>query len=110
MLPRLPWDKSLHLNYGALAASAFILVSVFVVLVVRATMHISLVLWPIPFAAYVIAFVVGYLNEEWQRYENVVALSAGLPAPHSIEVEDWQKTAWGGAMVALPSLALLLIA
>lgn len=110
MLPRLRWDLSLHLNYGALATSLFILLCVAIALVLRAAIGLTLVLWPIPIFGYVVAFIIGRANEAWQQHLNTLAIAAGQPPPHSIEVEDWQKTAWGGAMVAAPCLVILLAA
>lgn len=108
-LPTIPWDKSLHMNYGALIAATFIILCSIVAFLVRMVAGVMPALWPIPIFAYVVAFAFGRAKEFMDQRANDKAAEAGLPPPHGVETEDWQKTTWGGFIVALPVLVVLLV-
>jgi hypothetical protein len=108
-LPTIPWDKSLHMNYGALIASTFILLACLTAFLVRKFAGITLVLWPIPIVGYVVTYAFGRAKEFLDQRANDDAIAHNQPPPHGVETEDWQKTTWGGAIVCIPVLIVLLV-
>lgn len=108
-LPTIPWDKSLHVNYGAVIASSFIVLCCLLALGVRQFFGVMPALWPIPIVAYVVTYAIGRAKEAADQRANDEATERNLPPPHAVETEDWQKTTWGGAIVCIPVLGVLLV-
>lgn len=105
----LPQDKANH-NVGGTYAAMAGAVGTLVILTIGLRMP---QLPPIPHAAsfvlvaaavmaVVIAYGAGVMKEHLDQIANDAADKAGTPRPHSVEVADWQMTAWGALPVAVP--------
>lgn len=100
-------DKAQHVIYGAVIAAATV-----VLLVIWIFLPLPRIPFPratVPLAAFWASFLVGLGYERWQEIQNTRAVEHDLPPPYSIEVKDFQHTAYGGALVALPVLLGMLV-
>jgi len=102
-LPTIPYDKSLHVNYGVLISA----VSLILIAFVLRGLHWPLYIAP-PLSA-LFSGVMGKLKEVWDKEQNQKAAVAGLDPPHTVEVADIRYTFWGGCLVSIPALLLLVL-
>lgn len=102
-IPTIPYDKSLHVNYGVIISALTILVGAVALLLLRWP------LWFAPLAGVLAAGVIGKLTEMRQAQLNAEEVAAGRPPKHSVESADIRFTGWGGILVALPALTLLML-
>lgn len=98
-------DKAQHVIYGS--AVAFVAVVLLVAWNLVGLPRIPRAL--IPFGAFFASFLVGWGYERWQEIQNTNAVARDLPPPHMIDVKDFQHTAYGGALVAIPVLVSMLV-
>lgn len=103
-IPVIDHDKANHAVYGDLASLIGAVAGMGVSVMLVRNVVFMLVVGGV--TAFVTAYVVGRLKEMRDKKANEAALSAGLPAPHSVEVADINAT-WGGS---LPTSLSLLVA
>lgn len=101
----LPQDKANHGVYGALACGVAIIVAAPVALLGFGR---GAVVW-VPMGGVLVSIAFGLWKEYRDSQANMAAEAAGQLAPHSVEREDVVATAWGGMLVGLPCLALVLL-
>ncbi len=111
-LPTLPADKANHVIYGYTIGTVTLLMLntlIFILLTysinifdVKTVLMLQLIL-PI-----LSALIGGKLKEMLDAKANKIAISKGVRKPHSVESADIKFTSFGGAMVSLIILAMLI--
>jgi len=102
-LPMPPYDKSLHLNYGAAICAVFSILFACISLLDRSFIIFA------PGLGFLMAWGIGKATEMRQDQINDKLVAAGQPPSHSVEEADVKYTAFGGLLVALPQYALILL-
>lgn len=110
MFTLLPQDKANHELYGARIAAVAAIVACLVAELLLGVFGTP-IMPPVGFAlllsgssAIVVAAAVAFIKEFLDSRANEAAEKAGLPAPHSVEVDDALATVRGGVSVGLPLL------
>lgn len=104
-------DKANHELYGSRIAAVVAVVAALLAEPLLMSMAGRVTALP-PFllllsgASAIVAAVIAAITKEWlDNRANEEAEAAGLPPPHSVEVEDLLATVKGGVWVGLPLLA-----
>lgn len=104
--PTIPYDKSLHVNYGA-AVAAFMLA---VLYAAAYAVRLPAPRWAaIPIIALIVVLVVGKVKEILDERSNEAEVLAGRPPLHSVETWDIRFTVFGGALVCVPAFILAVL-
>lgn len=107
-LPTIPYDKSLHMNYGAIIA-AVVSIAAFLLLIVFAAHkggRLSALLFA-PLCGLVASLIGARVKEILDNRANRAAAAAGEAPPHSYEIADQKWTVMGGLVVAVPQAVMI---
>lgn len=102
-LPMPPYDKSLHLNYGAAISAVFSILFACVGLIDKQFLVFA------PGLGFLMALGIGKAAEMRQDRINDKLVAAGQAPTHSVEAADVKYTAMGGLIVAVPQYVLMWI-
>lgn len=106
-LPKPPYDKSLHMNYGdVITGTTMVLVMISCVL-----LHLHKHMWwSVPLIGLAVCYVFARGKEISDNRLNAAARDRGEPEPHGYEIADQYYTMLGGLSVAAPVFLALLAA